>query len=90
MLERAGILEKIVAMLLFIYSPKKSVAGRQNKSVDRKGSRKVFELDKVVQGTVVPDHLVDCPDSKQGPPIVLLLIICPPVGCAVVRYSVYQ
>ena len=85
MLERAGILKKVVTMLLS-YIAQKSVAGSQNKSVDRKGSRGVLEPDKVVQGTVVPDHLVGCPDSKQGPPIILLLIICPPC-CAVVRYS---
>lgn len=88
MLERAGILEKIVAKLLFIYQ--KSVAEAQNKSVDRKGSRKVFGPDKVVQGTVVPDHLVDRPDSKQGPPIVLLLVICPPCVvplCAILSIS---
>lgn len=77
MLERASILKLILTMLLS-YIAQKSVAGSQNKSVDRKASRKVFEPDKVFHGTVVPDHLVDCPASKQGPPIVLLLMIRPP------------
>lgn len=89
MLEQAGILKKMWSCF-FSYIAQKSVAGSQSKSVDRKGSRKLFEPDKVVQGTVVPDHLVDCPDSKHGPTIVLLLNICPQCVvplCAILSFS---